>query len=111
MQVIIKETNQVATLSLIDHKTGVNYVADYIGNTGAFDREFERVDDDWYISQDDYDWWIDVIAKQQASNNLQAEYLDTHSSDELFDLLSQITACDLEDIVNQEFELLQSALD
>lgn len=111
MQVIIKETNQAATLTLIDRKTGVNYVADYIGNTGAFDREFERVGDDWYISQDDYNWWVDVIAKQQASNNLQAEYLETHSSDELFDLLSQITTCDLEDIVNQEFELLQSALD
>ena len=104
----IKPTNQVATLSLIDSKTGVDYVADYIGNTGAFDREFSQVGDDWYISQDDYDWWVDVIAKQQASNDLQAEYLETHSSDELFDLLSQITACDLDDIVNQELELLQS---
>lgn len=65
MQVIIKETNQVATLSLIDNKTGVNYAADYIGNTGAFDREFERVGDDWYISQDDYDWWVNELANAQ----------------------------------------------
>lgn len=109
MQVIIKETNQVETLSLIDNKTGVNYVADYIGNTGAFDREFERVGDDWYISQDDFDWWDAVIAKQQQSEDLQAEYLETHSHDELMDLLAQVTACDLEYTVAQEIELLQEA--
>ncbi len=110
MQVIIKETSQAATLTLIDRKTGVNYVADYIGNTGAFNREFERVGDDWCISQDDFDWWDAVIAKQQQSNDLQAEYLETHSYDELFSLLEQVPACDLEDAVAQEIELLQEAI-
>lgn len=110
MQVIIKETNQAATLTLIDRKTGVNYVADYIGNTGALGREFERIGDDWYISQDDFDWWDAVIAKQQQSNDLQAEYLETHSYDELIELLKQLPACDLEDLVSQEIELLQEAI-
>lgn len=110
MQIIVKETNQAATLTLIDRKTGVNYVADYIGNTGALGREFERVGDDWYISQDDFNWWDAVIAKQQQSNDLQAEYLETHSYDELMILLEQVSACDLEDVVAQEIELLQEAI-
>ena len=110
MQVIIKEINQVATLTLIDTKTGTDYVADYIGNTGAFDREFERVGDDWYVSQEDFDWWDAVITKQQQSDDLQAEYLESHSYDELMDLLDQVWACDLDDRVDQEIELLQEAI-
>ena len=47
MQIIVKETNQAATLTLIDRKTGVNYVADYIGNTGALGCGFGRVGGDW----------------------------------------------------------------
>ena len=71
---------------------------------------FERVGDDWYISQDDFNWWDAVIAKQQQSNDLQAEYLETHSYDELMILLEQVSACDLEDVVAQEIELLQEAI-
>ena len=48
--------------------SGKAFGMDFVGNTGAFDREFEKTDKqaDYAISQDDYDWWSKVVADNQA---------------------------------------------
>ncbi len=106
----VKETNQVVTLSLIDPKTGCDYIADFIGNTGALGREFERLNDEWQIAQDDLDWWLNVIAMQQKSNDLQATFLQTHSYDDLMDIFEQASHQDLDTQLAAEIELLEQAL-
>lgn len=110
MQVIINETGKVGILKLVDPKTGVNYVADFIGNAGALGCEFKLIDGDYHVDQEDFDWWERVIAKQQEADNLKSEYTEEHGSEELYELLEQVSACDLEDMVNQELDLLKEAV-
>jgi len=65
MTVKIRETDEMVELGIIDPKSGCNYIADFVGNTGAFDREFAEYDDDeeCYIADAvDVEWWQDVIA-------------------------------------------------
>ena len=114
LNVKIKETGDTETLSLIDPKTGCNYIADFIGNTGAFYREFERIEDEngtyYLITQDDYDWWSNVIAMQEKSDVLQVEFLENHSYDDLLELLSKADYNDLDTRLENEIELLTQAL-
>jgi hypothetical protein len=65
MRVKIKETGEIVELSLIDPKTGCDCVEDFIGNAGAFNREFSvyDADNDCYIAyNDDVEWWQTVIS-------------------------------------------------
>lgn len=81
MKLRIKETGEIKTLSLMSPRTACDYVFDFIGNTGAFYREFEHCDDgiaDFTISQENYDWWHKVITNTAALDeriaNLSALY-------------------------------------
>lgn len=59
MKIIIKETSVTETLSIIDPKTGIDYILDFIGNTGAFaDNQFNYDEEfDAYIcDQATFDW-------------------------------------------------------
>jgi hypothetical protein len=65
MTVKIRETGEIIELGIIDPKTECNYVKDFVGNTGAFDREFAEYDDDTgcYVADEaDVKWWQNVIA-------------------------------------------------
>lgn len=48
MKFYIIETKKTEELTLIDPKSGVDYISDYIGNTGAFlsGREFAKYDEE-----------------------------------------------------------------
>ena len=115
LTVKVKETGKIVNLSLIDRKTNCDYVADFIGNTGAFEREFERLEDEtgamYAISQEDLDWWENVIALQEKSDALQAKFLESHDYGELLDLLEQVGATDLDTRLEAEIELVNEALD
>ena len=67
MQVIIKETGNRETLTLIDHKSGCDWVQDLIGDHDALGRQFvfNAEQDAWEVSQADYDWWARVIFRMQ----------------------------------------------
>lgn len=99
MKLFIKETGAIETLAIIDPKTGCDYIFDFVGNTGAFDREFEATDDenaDFSISQADYDWWAKVVADNQALEYRIAELAAEHGYDRVMDVVASASS-DLED--------------
>ena len=99
MKLYIKETGAIETLAIIDPKTGCDYIFDFVGNTGAFDREFEATDNenaDFAISQADYDWWVEVVADNQALEYRIAELAAEHGYDRVMDVVASISS-DLED--------------
>ncbi|SMB89282.1 hypothetical protein SAMN05660772_02863 [Pasteurella testudinis DSM 23072] len=71
MEIIIRQTNKKESLTIIDPKTGCNYISDFIGNTGALNDGQFTYDDDknaWICDQDTFDWWEYVVAENQALN-------------------------------------------
>ena len=99
MKLFIKETGAIETLAIIDPKTGCDYIFDFVGNTGALHREFEKTDDenaDFAISQADYDWWAKVVADNQALEYRIAELAAEHGYDRVMDTVAS-TGSDLED--------------
>ena len=98
MKLFIKETSAIETLSIIDPRTGCDYIFDFVGNTGAFDHEFETTDEnaDFAISQADYDWWTKVVADNQALEYRIAELASEHGYDRVMDVVTSISS-DLED--------------
>ncbi len=99
MQVRIKETGAVNTLSIIDPKTGCDYIADYIGNTGALnDGQFTRseIDEMQECDTETYAWWVSQVERQTAANERMAALAEKHGSDAVF--------AALQDAYSGEFE-------
>ena len=98
MELYIKDTGAIETLAIIDPRTGCDYIFDFVGNTGAFDRELEATDEnaDFAISQADYDWWAKVVADNQALEYRIAELAAEHGYDRVMDVVAS-TSSDLED--------------
>ena len=97
MKLYIKETGAIETLSIIDPKTGCNYIYEFVGNTGAFDREFGKTNKaDFAISQADYDWWAKVVADNQTLEYRVAELVEGYGYDRVMTVLQGIS-CDLGD--------------
>ena len=94
MELFIKETGAIETLSIIDPRTGCDYIFDFVGNTGAFDREFEATDEnaDFVISQADYDWWAKVVADNQALEYRIAALAAEHGYDRVMDVVASISS-------------------
>lgn len=93
MKIIIKETQKIETLSIIDPKTGVDYISDFVGNTGALiDGQFEWNEDrDAYIcDQETYDWWKEGVASNQKLVNRTHELVKELSEIKGGSILSKI---------------------
>jgi len=99
MNIIIKETNAPETLSIIDPKTGVDYITDFIGNTGALDRDFEWDDDRgaYVCSQETYDWWEQVVSDNQALEDRIHTLAQEHGLDAVYEAIADAGYVDLED--------------
>ncbi|MFA5378208.1 MAG: hypothetical protein WC455_20815 [Dehalococcoidia bacterium] len=77
MKVIISETGTHRELSIIDRKTGCDWISDLVGNTGSIQSQglaatqdkYITVDDNgiWHMDQGDYDWWDKYITDYQAT--------------------------------------------
>lgn len=100
MKVFIKESATAETLSIIDPKTGVNYVADFIGNTGALaDGQFvwDEERDTYVCDQKTFDWWSSVITAQQALDYRTRELINEHGPKAVHDVIHAAGGVDLED--------------
>ena len=100
MKIIIKETQKIETLSIIDPKTGVDYIADFVGNAGALiDGQFEWNEEfDAYIcDQETYDWWEEVISDNQELDNRIHELAKVHGSEAVHNAICEAGSIDLED--------------
>ncbi|OOR90225.1 hypothetical protein B0181_04960 [Moraxella caviae] len=120
MQVLIIETNEIATLNeLIDPKNGCDLLQDFIGNHGGFgentDSQFKPVhgyigDDyvEYITSQDNYNWWNAVVANQQEAIDLIAQMADEHG-EKVHEIAADAGQTDLEDQASAIIHALNQA--
>jgi hypothetical protein len=100
MKIIIKETSAVETLSIIDPKSGVNYISDFIGNTGALNdgHQFEWDEDrEAYVcDQETFDWWDTVVTANQSLDDRIIELVKEHGSEAVYEVIHAAGSVDLE---------------
>lgn len=102
MKISIKETLEAKRLSLIDPKSGLNYISSFLGMTNAITDEWYQLnaenDCEWMISLAEYEKWANILEKEQNIVNLMAKYNQTTSEefganfeDDLEDELASVT--------------------
>lgn len=110
MNIVIKETNARESLEIIDPRTGVNWIQDFIGNAGALsDGQFEWDDElDAYVcDQETFDWWQKVVEENQELENRIFELEDKHGREAVYAVITDAGSNDLEDharYVNQALD-------
>ncbi|MDD5330220.1 MAG: hypothetical protein PHX38_09460 [Sulfuricella sp.] len=100
MKIIIKETSAVETLSIIDPKSGVDYIYDFIGNAGALiDGQFEWDEDrDAYVcDQETFDWWDTVVTANQSLEDRIHELVHERGFETVYAVIHAAGSVDLED--------------
>lgn len=101
MQVKIRETGKIATLSMIDPRTSTDCVVDFIGNYGALtDGQFTYNDEQgiYLCDQETFDWWQKVAADHQAMEERIKELTDVHGYDRVYTVVDQAGQYDLDDM-------------
>lgn len=72
IQVVVRETGEVKSLSIICRKSGCEWVMDLIGNRGAMDQFEKEVDEDgegtgrWVADAGTIQWWQSYISNLEA---------------------------------------------
>jgi hypothetical protein len=116
MNVKIKETGKIGTLSIIDRESGVNWVQDLIGNTGALhDGRFTWSEEDnaYLVDQAEYDWWAKYIADQERTEQeveALADELDI-DADIIWERIEENTGGDYEDHRGQAIQAMNDIRD
>jgi len=98
MKVRINETGEINDLSIIDPKSGVNWINDLMGNHGAL----PDYDDDngiYPMSRDDFEWWADFCKDLQTAEDRAHEIRRTIDNSKYEDFLHALGdfSGDLED--------------
>ena len=103
MNILILETGAIETLNVTDPKTGVDYIADFVGNAdgigadendvdgkfvkienlsedyraGDYDIDFSQYDaNDYVTSKGNFEWWSDVVSAEQEMQDLTQKARD-----------------------------------
>ena len=100
MQIIIDDTSEIETLSIIDPKTGVDYIADFIGNTGALsDGQFcwDQDRNVYICDQDTFNWWSTVVTANQALDYRINDLEQEHGSDAVYQVIQAVGSVDFVD--------------
>jgi len=113
MKVRIKETGKIKTLSIIDTVTGVNWVSDFIGNTGALqDGQFTEQEDGTYLADaETFQWWSKVVEDREALDVRIKEMTAVYGSEVIADIVQDSGNVDLEDyadVVNQALDAFEN---
>ena len=100
MDIIIKETAAVETLSIIDPDSGIDYISDFVGNAGGFaDGQFEWDEElgAYVCAQDRFDWWDAVVAANQALEDRIHDLVQEHGAEKVYAAIHDAGSVDLED--------------
>ena len=97
MNVFIKETKQIKTLSIIDPKTGVDWIRDFIGNheNGQFTYDDEL--DVFICDQENFNWWEKVVDDNQTLAYKKQELIEKYGYDAIYKAIDGEGCVDLED--------------
>lgn len=112
MKIIIKETSIEEYLEIIDPRTGINWISDFIGNTGALsDGQFVWDDEkDAYIcDQDTFDWWSKVVYDNESIENRVYELCKKHGSDAVSEVVYGVGNVDLDQLAASVNDALNEA--
>lgn len=61
----INETGEMQNIGIIDAKTGLNWIQDFLGNNGTH-TDAEGI---YHMDKADYDWWINIIDIVEDNDN------------------------------------------
>ena len=104
MTIRIKETGETKELGIIDPVSGMNWISDFIGNTGAMnDGQFtwNEKDDLYEVSEEDLDWWENLVEEYEKADKAQYKFkktLDTEDREAFENEIFKACNCDLEDM-------------
>ncbi|MMZ66507.1 hypothetical protein D1872_290090 [compost metagenome] len=102
MDVQVKETGKIVTLTLIDAKNGINWAEEFVANWGALDDgQFVKTDAGTYLAdQETVDWWVKALNAKQALEERISELKEEHGVEAVGDVLSQVYDNDLLEEIN-----------
>ena len=81
MNVTIIETKEQKELNITDPKSGMDWTNDLMGNHGALP-EYDDESDSYQMSQEDYEWWSDLIDRYQEADDRFFELCQSLPDDE-----------------------------
>jgi hypothetical protein len=102
MKIKIIESQEVLELSIIDPRTGINWINDFCNSPEEFIPAdiYSETGEDYECTRDAFDWWLDVAKRYEKADfrlcDLQAEY----GRDALAEFIEDACCCDLEDMSN-----------
>lgn len=80
MKIMIEETGKVKEIILIDPKTKLDWSTDFIGNN-LVNAEYKYSEEEdvelLVLNQEDFDWWVDVMAKYESVAFESKEFFDS----------------------------------
>lgn len=100
MEIIIRETGKCETLSIIDNKTGVDYINDFVGNHGALDDgqfDFDADRGVYVCNQETFEWWDAVAADHQKLECRINALINEHGSEAVREVIEAAGSFELED--------------
>lgn len=111
MNILIEKTQKIETLSLIDPKTGIDYIADFIGQYIDTMDEFCWDDENnaYICTKESFLWWSKVVADNQALE-YRIHYLkEKHGYEAVETVINNAGSVDLDDQANNLNDALDSA--
>lgn len=99
MEITIIETGEKTELTIIDRNSGCSWTSDLLGNHGALP-DYNEDDDTYHMSQEDFNWWADLIENYQAADDRYYEILDRLKDPDYGNMIAEFENlnCDLEDL-------------
>ena len=119
MRFYIVDKNVFEELELIDPKTGIDWVCDFIGNSGAIaDNEccknttsYIVWDDEkgaYLIDSENFEWWENIVAEMQLFELKKYKIEKKYCCADVIDAIGDSMMCDLEFQAKNGMEALKA---
>ena len=101
MEITIFETGEKQELSIIDSKSGVDWINDLMGNHNELPN-YNDDDDIYQMTQESYNWWATLTKDLQAAEDRCDDVLNNLIGDKYDNMINDLhyINCDLEDAPN-----------
>lgn len=92
------KTKEIKEYRLIDPKSGVCYLGDFIGNfLDCGEWMFNELEEVYALHPDDLEWWETRIEEQQLMTDKQQDLKEEYGSEAVYQMLQNMDSGDLED--------------
>lgn len=119
MKFYITDKNVYEELELIDPKFGIDWIADFIGNSGAIaDNKchknatsyivWDDEKDAYLIDSDNFEWWKNMVDEMQEFELISYKIEKVYGYDAVCDAIRDSMACDLEYQARNGIEALKA---